>query len=81
MSGELPDLRRREEVQAYLRDLSSELGLQLCDPQFAAALDSRDQLRRFREEFHVPKIGELLEGRAKAEGMGEIKYKTLHCTH
>ena len=81
MSGELPDLRRREEVQAYLRDLSSELGLQLCDLQFAAALDSRDQLRRFREEFHVPKIGELLEGRAKAEGTGKLKYKILHCTH
>ena len=68
-SAELPDLRTREEVQGYLKDLSSQLGLSLSDPQFAVALDSRDQLKKFREEFNIPKNGELLEGRTKADGM------------
>ena len=72
-SAELPDLRTREEIHGYLKDLSSQLGLSLSDPQFAVALDSRDQLKKLREEFNIPKIGELLEGRAKADG---IKLRT-----
>ncbi|XP_019851114.1 PREDICTED: uncharacterized protein LOC100642011 [Amphimedon queenslandica] len=68
-SAELPDLRTREEIHGYLKDLSSQLGLSLSDPQFAVALDSRDQLKKLREEFNIPKIGELLEGRAKADGL------------
>ena len=71
-SAELPDLRTREEVQGYLKDLSSQLGLSLSDPQFAVALDSRDQLKKLREEFNIPKNGELLEGRTKADGMKPI---------
>ena len=70
-SAELPDLRTREEVQGYLKDLSSQLGLSLSDPQFAVALDSRDQLKKLREEFNIPKNGELLEGRTKADGTKE----------
>ena len=68
-SAELPDLRTREEIHGYLKDLSSQLGLSLSDPHFAVALDSRDQLKKLREEFNIPKIGELLEGRAKADGI------------
>ena len=65
---ELPDLQTRDEVQRYLRGLSAELGLPITDPKFAAALDSRDQLAGFRNKFHIPKIGELLEGRTIAKG-------------
>ena len=51
----------REEVQGHLRQLAGELKLALTDPQFAAALDARDELAHFREKFHIPLIGELLE--------------------
>ena len=66
--AELPDLQTRDEVQGYLRGLSAELGLPITDPKFATALDSRDQLAGFRNKFHIPKIGELLEGRTIAKG-------------
>ena len=52
----------REEVQGHLRQLAGELKLALTDPQFAAALDARDELAHFRAKFHIPLIGDLLEG-------------------
>ena len=69
---ELPDLQTRKEVQGYLRGLSAELGLPITDPEFAAALDSRDQLGGFRNKFYIPKIGQLLDERSIAEGISHV---------
>ena len=59
-SPKLPRLSTREDVQAYLTGLASELGMKLDDEQLAMELDSRDQLARFRtlNQFHVPTVGE-----------------------
>lgn len=65
----LPELSTREDVQSYLRSLAQQLDLPITDPQFAAALDSRDQLGEFRNKFFIPKIGDLLKGRDIASGM------------
>ena len=65
----LPDLKSKKEVQEYLRTVSREVGAEITDPKYAQELDSRDQLSGFREKFRVPKIGELLEGSEKADGM------------
>ena len=58
-SPNLPSLSTREDVQAYLTGLAGELGMALDDQQLAVELDSRDQLARFRSQFHVPTVGEL----------------------
>ena len=63
-SPNLPSLSTREDVQAYLTGLAGELGMALDDQQLAVELDSRDQLARFRSQFHVPTVGELT-GRAE----------------
>ena len=68
----LPDLRTRDEVQSYLRRLAAEKNLKLTDPEFAATLDSLDQLSKFREKFFIPKIGELLKGREISNGIYSI---------
>jgi hypothetical protein len=65
---DLPYLRTRDEVQLYLTTLSKELEIPSTDPQFAAELDSRDQLKRFRGKFSIPLVGDLLEGRDIANG-------------
>ena len=65
----LPSLSTREDIQAYLTGLASELGLALDDQQLAVELDSRDQLAKFRSQFHVPTVGELT-GRAETSGLG-----------
>ena len=62
------ECRSRDEVQAYLWGLSKELGVPITDPAYAAALDSRDPLARFRDKFCVPSVGELLEGKEIAKG-------------
>ena len=59
----------REEVQGHLRQLAGELGLALTDSQFAAALDARDELARFRAKFHIPLIGDLLEGAGSSDSL------------
>ena len=66
-SPNLPSLSTREDVQAYLTSLAGELGMALDDEQLAMELDSRDQLARFRSQFHVPTVGELT-GRAETSG-------------
>ena len=68
-SPKLPSLSTREDVQAYLTGLASELGMKLDDEQLAVELDSRDQLARFRNQFHVPTVGQLT-GRAETSGWG-----------
>ena len=60
-SGGLPSLRTREEVQGYITGLAGELGVSLDDGGVAAELDRRDQLAKFRHQFHYPTVGELLE--------------------
>ena len=59
--GALPSLRTREEVQGYITGLADQLGVSLDDGEIAAELDKRDQLARFRSQFHYPTVGELLE--------------------
>ena len=66
-SPHLPSLSTREDIQAYLTSLAGELGMALDDEQLAVELDSRDQLARFRSQFHVPTVGELT-GRAETSG-------------
>ena len=68
-SPKLPSLSTREDIQAYLTSLASELGMKLDDEQLAVELDSRDQLARFRNQFHVPTVGQLT-GRAETSGWG-----------
>ena len=63
-SPKLPSLSTREDIQAYLTGLVGELGMALDDEQLAVELDSRDQLAKFRSQFHVPTVGELT-GRAE----------------
>ena len=65
----LPSLSTREDIQAYLTGLASELGMALDNEQLAVELDSRDQLAKFRNQFHVPTVGELT-GRAETSGLG-----------
>jgi hypothetical protein len=68
-SLKLPSLSTREDVQAYLTGLAGELGMALDDEQLAVELDSRDKLARFRNQFHVPTVGQLT-GRAETSGLG-----------
>ena len=58
-SPNLPDLSTREDIQTYLTSLAGELGMALDDEQLAVELDRRDQLARFRSQFHVPTVGQL----------------------
>ena len=43
----------------------------LDDEQLAVELDSRDQLARFRSQFHLPTVGELT-GRAETSVCGYL---------
>ena len=70
-SPSLPSLSRREDIQSYLTSLAGELGKALDDEQLAMELDSRDQLARFRSQFHLPTVGELT-GRAETSGCGLV---------
>ena len=67
----LPSLSTREDVQAYLTGLASELGMKLDDEQLAVELDSRDRLAQFRNQFHVPTVRQLT-GRAETSGWGLV---------
>ena len=68
MMSTLPDLRTREAIQSYLRELAAELGVSLGDPRLAAELDKRDKLAEIRSKFHIPIISDFLEEEEKAEG-------------
>ena len=68
-SAELPSLRTREEVQSYLTGLAGELGVALDDRQLAAELDKRDQLAKFRSQFHIPTVGSIV-GKRETSGCG-----------
>lgn len=46
----------------HLKALAEEHHLELTDPQLAHILDERDELKHFRDLFHVPTLGELLDG-------------------
>lgn len=61
MAKVLPELKSREDVQAYLRSVAEEVGVALESSEVAAELDRRDQLAGFRDKFHVPTIAQLLE--------------------
>ena len=65
----LPSLRTREDVQSYLTGLAGDLGVALDDEQLAAELDKRDQLAKFRNQFHIPTVGILL-GKPETSGCG-----------
>ena len=71
MSGSagLPSLKTREEVQSYLTGLAGELGVALDNRQLAAELDRRDQLAKFRSQFHIPTVGSIV-GKHKTSGCG-----------
>ena len=45
-----------------LKALATEHNIELTDPRLARILDERDELKHFRELFHIPTVGELLEG-------------------
>lgn len=60
--------RTREGIQQYLKGVSTELGVPITDPSYAAALDSRDPLAHFRERFNIPSVEELLGGKEMAAG-------------
>ena len=68
MMSTLPDLRTREAIQSYLRELAAELGVSLGDPRLAAELDKRDKLAEIRSKFHIPIISDFLEEEERAEG-------------
>ena len=82
-SPSLPSLSRREDIQSYLTSLAGELGMALDDEQLAVELDSRDQLARFRSQFHLPTVGELT-GRAETSRCAHIHvqytYMYMQCT-
>ena len=61
MAKVLPELRSRGEVQGYLKSVAEEVGMALESSEVAAELDRRDQLAAFRDKFHIPTIGQLLE--------------------
>ena len=45
-----------------LKALAAEHGIELTDPSLARILDERDELKHFRDMFHIPPLGELLDG-------------------
>ncbi len=45
-----------------LKALATEHRIELTDPRLARILDERDELKHFRELFHIPTIGEVLDG-------------------
>ena len=75
-TGGLPSLTTREDVQCYITRLAEELGVSLNDSRLAEELDKRDQLAKFRSQFHIPTVGELT---GKAGGTYQIQsmYKLL----
>ena len=48
-----------------LKALATEHNIELTDPRLARILDERDELKHFRELFHIPTVGELLDGEVK----------------
>lgn len=68
MSKVLPDLRNRDEIQAYLASVAQEVGGALDSSEVAAELDRRDELAPFRKMFHYPTIGEFLEEEERDPG-------------
>ena len=65
----LPSLSTREEVQGFITGLAGQLGVGLDDKHLAAELDKQDQLAELRGQFHVPRVGDLLD---KGEEMGVV---------
>ena len=45
-----------------LKALAEEHHLELTDPRLAQILDEMDELKHFRDLFHIPTLGELLDG-------------------
>ena len=45
-----------------LKALATEHHIELTDPRLARILDERDELKHFRELFHIPTVGELSDG-------------------
>ena len=60
-SDGLPSLTTRKRILGYITSLAGELGVSLDDSQLAEELDKRDQLAKFRSQFHIPTVGELIE--------------------
>ena len=61
-----------------LKALAAEHHLELTDPRLAQILDEMDELKHFRDLFHIPTIGELLEGEVEEGGCmsGNIQYSS-----
>ena len=64
-----PALDSREAIQGYITTLAEKEGVALDDPKLATELDKRDKLVSFRSKFHLPTIGELLEGEEVEQGV------------
>ena len=74
----LPNLKTRDSLRGYLKGLALEIGVRsLTDPQFAEELDRRDELAKFRDEFHVPVISELLSEDEIAGGNAALVVLTV----
>ena len=69
MEEGLPYFDSREAIQSYISSLAQGEGVELDNVHLASALDKRDKLASFRSKFHVPTIGELLEGEEIADGV------------
>lgn len=63
-----PDLDTREAIQDYLSTLAASLGVAVDDSKLATELDKRDELALLRSNFHVPKIGEIIDDAIIDEG-------------
>lgn len=77
---QLPELRTRAEVQAYLCGVAAERGVPLEHCSVAGELDRRDQLASFRGKFNVPTIGQLLEEKKICSGTLIMPFKHA-CRH
>lgn len=58
MAAEAPQSHPAQRLKA----LADEHQLELTDPRLAEILDESDELKHFRDLFHVPTLGELLDG-------------------
>ncbi len=73
------EVRSREEVQGYLNAVAKKIGLPLESLAVASELDKRDPLARFRGNFEVPTIGDLLEEEERDPGTLQVAQGILHC--
>ena len=56
----LPDLRTRDAVLGYLREVAQLLGVEEDNDAVAKELDKRDSLSHLRNCFLLPSVGKLL---------------------